>query len=190
MSCFWNRLVLAMLGCSLGFGLAWKKLQIHFLLWLAAITGLIAYHAGMRILVSNTWNSVLHNHADYRRAWFHVRPEEYHLYQKLQVRRWKNKMPTHDPESFNVKTHTWDEIAQTTCQSELVHETNFALSLVPVFFVPAGGVRWFTAAAGVTGMLADSIFIIMQRFNRGRIVKMIDREKRASRKNLKASQQV
>ena len=173
---FWNKLVLMLAGLSVTCIVLWKKLTAQLWLWLAAITGLIAYHIGMRVAVSTGWNAALHNKADYRSPWFQVRPRENRLYQKLKVRRWKNKMPTHDPESFNVKTHSWDEIAQTTCQSELVHETNAALSLLPVFFVPAGGIRWLAALAGMLGMLADSIFVVMQRFNRGRIVKMIDRK--------------
>lgn len=36
------------------------------------------------------------------------------------------------PDTFSSKNHTWVEIAQAMCQSELVHETNIVFSFVPL----------------------------------------------------------
>ena len=49
-------------------------------------------------------------------------------------------MPTYDASAFSHREHSWDEIAQAACQSELVHETNIALSFLPVL-----ASKWFGA---------------------------------------------
>lgn len=153
---------------------AWFGGTLYFTLAVASATS--TYHIAMRRWVGNFWNAVLHNHADYRRRWFRVSQREEHLYQTLQVRRWKNKMPTNDPDSFNPKTHSWEELAQTMCQSELVHETSVVLSFLPLALVPwIGGFPAFL----ITSLLAaavDTLFVMMQRYNRGRIVHLLDRQ--------------
>lgn len=95
------------------------------------------------------------------------------LYEKLQVKRWKNYMPTYNPSRFDPRKRTWDQIAQETCQAELGHETIAVLSFVPI----AAGI-WFgeypvfiltsMAAAGF-----DLMFAVIQRYNRQRIVKYL-----------------
>ena len=76
------------------------------------------------------------------------------------------------PEAFSVRNHTWDEIAQTMCQSELVHETNMILS-----FIPLTASKWFGSfyvflITSVGGAVFDLLFVIMQRYNRARITKI------------------
>lgn len=147
---------------------------IWFTLAVASATG--TYHIVMRRWVGNFWNAVLHNHADYRRRWFRVSQREARLYQKLRVRRWKNKMPTNDPESFSPKTHSWDEVAQTMCQSELVHETSVVLSFLPLLAVPWIGGFFAFLSTSVLVAAVDTLFVMMQRYNRGRIVRLLDRQ--------------
>ena len=65
-------------------------------------------------------------------------------------------MPTYDASAFSHREHSWDEIAQATCQSELVHETNIALSFLPVL-----ASKWFGAC-----------YVAMQRYNQARIIKI------------------
>lgn len=62
------------------------------------------------------------------------------------------------------------------CQAELVHETNMALSFLPLI-----AVRWFGAfyvflITSVCGALFDSVFVVMQRYNRTRVVRMALKE--------------
>ena len=163
---------------TLGLWLLFLRTRRAVLLTLAVTATTITYHIGIRMLSGNLWNARLHNHANYRSAWFRVTPREERLYRRLNVRRWKNKMPTWDPESFNCKTHTWDQLAQTTCQSELVHETNVVMSFLPLAFVPwAGGLAAFLATS-LLAAAADSLFVIMQRYNRSRIVHLLDRQQK------------
>ena len=76
-----------------------------------------------------------------------------------------------EAENFSIKKHTWHEIAQAMCQAELVHETNMALGFLPLI-----AVRWFGAfyvflITSVCGALFDFVFVIMQRYNRTRVVR-------------------
>ena len=69
---------------------------------------------------------------DYRKHWYQVSKSEMKLYEKLRVKKWKNRMPTYNPSLFDPRQHTWEEIAQVTCQAELGHETIVVLSFVPI----------------------------------------------------------
>lgn len=168
--------VCAAVTAALLLGWLYTKSAVLETLLITAVT--VLYHILMRMCVGNFWNARLHNHADYRRRWFQVSPREERLYRKLNVRRWKNKMPTYDPESFNSKTHSWDTLAQTTCQSELVHETNVVLSFLPLAAVPFAGSLPAFLITSLLAAAADSLFVIMQRFNRGRMVQLIDHQQR------------
>ncbi len=140
---------------------------------LAITAGTTAYHFIMRLLVGYIINLLLHNKADYNAAWFKVSEFELRLYNKLRVKKWKGRMGTYDPGSFDAKIHSWEEIAGATCQAELVHEVIIILSFLPMLAAIAFGAF---AAFAVTSVLAagfDAIFVIMQRYNRPRIIKLI-----------------
>ncbi len=131
------------------------------------------YHLGIRLLVGFLYNIKMKNRADYTKKWFQVHSWESKLYQFLKVKTWKSKMPTFNPEDFSIQNHTWDEIIQTMCQSELVHETNIILS-----FIPLTASKWFGSfyvffITSVCSALFDLMFVIMQRYNRARIIKIV-----------------
>ena len=143
------------------------------LLSLTITFGTIAYHSIMRLLVGLVFRTAMHNKADYRKRWYRVSKRELAIYEKLRVKKWKSKMPTYDPTLFDPQIHSWDEIAQAMCQAELVHETIIVLSFLPI----VGGI-WFGAYSVfiVTSILAawlDAMFVIMQRYNRQRVLKLL-----------------
>ena len=117
---------------------------------------------------------MLKNRADYRRRWFRVSAAEQKLYKTLRVKKWKGKMATYDPSCFDPKLHSWDEIAQAMCQAELVHEVIMVYSYLPVLAaIPFGALPVFV----ITSLLAacfDAMFVIMQRYNRPRILKLME----------------
>lgn len=144
-------------------------------IWLTfAITfGTTTYHFIMRWVVAFIYNSIMHNRADYRKRRYRVSEAEKKFYEKLRVKKWKKFMPTYNPSLFDPKQRTWDEIAQATCQAELGHETIAVLSFVPIL---AGHWLGGYPAFMITSVLAamfDMMFVIMQRYNRQRILKLI-----------------
>lgn len=143
-----------------------------------AITfGTFFYHFAMRLLVGHTLDRIMGNKANYQNAWYQLHPFEVRLYKFLQVKKWKGKMPTYDPSCFDPKKHSWDEIAQAMCQAEIVHEVIIVLSFLPLLAViPFGSLGVFLATS-ILAALFDLCFVIMQRFNRPRIIKLIAKER-------------
>ena len=142
---------------------------------LAITFGTIAYHFCVRLMVGTLFNVFMKNRANYTKKWYRVKEWEQKLYVKLKVKKWKNKMPTYDTDAFDVSEHGWDGVAQASCQSELVHETNVVLSLVPIIFSVWFGSLVVFIITSVLGAMYDLIFVIMQRYNRPRMIKMISR---------------
>ena len=141
---------------------------------LAITFGTTSYHVVMRLLVGLTFCVVMQNKADYKKRWYQVGEHEMAFYEKLGIKNWKRKMPTYDHTLFDPRVHTWAKIAQAMCQAELIHETIALLSFLPI----AAGI-WFGAYPVfiVTSVLAagcDMLFVMMQRYNRQRIMKLLE----------------
>ena len=146
-------------------------------LTLAVTFGTISYHLGIRLLVGLFYNTIIKNHADYTKKWYRIHSWENKLYQLLKVKTWKGMMPSYNPEIFSNQKHTWDEIAQAMCQSELVHETNIILSFIPLTASIYFGSFYVFLITSICGAIFDLLFVIIQRYNRPRIVKIALRQK-------------
>ena len=160
------------------FSILYENTSLEILLTLAITLGTVTYHFAMRLLVAFLYHSAMKNRADYSRRWYQVSKAEMRFYEKLRVKRWKNKMPTYSPNTFDPRQHTWDEIAQATCQAEVGHETIAVLSFLPI----AAGVRFGAypvfIITSVLAAVCDMAFVIMQRYNRPRLIKLMELQKR------------
>lgn len=161
----------AILYCTLNIGLLFP-LTITF--------GVTCYHFSARLLIAALIHGRYHNHMDYDRKWFQPHPLEENLYKKLKVKQWKNRMPTYAPGSFSPKEHSWEEIAQATCQAEIDHEINIIISFCPLLLVPVLGSFWAFFITSLLAAMYDTVFVIIQRFNRPRILKLLKNDKRSS----------
>ena len=155
----------------------YMKTYYEVFLSLAITFGTISYHVVMRLLVGLAFCIVMKNRADYKKRWYHVSGHEMAVYERLNVKKWKRRMPTYDRTLFDPRLHTWEKIAQAMCQAELVHETIALLSFLPII----AGI-WFGAypVFVVTSVLAagcDMLFVMMQRYNRQRIMTLLQRER-------------
>jgi len=147
------------------------------LLSIAITLGTVSYHFLMRLVVGYVINGLYHNQFDYSKKWFRERQFEKRLYEILKVKKWKDKMPTFAPEMLDIHIHTWEEIAGAMCQSEVVHLTIVVLSFVPIFASLLYGSFWVFFITSVLSAGVEMMFVIMQRYNRPRIVKLIQRER-------------
>jgi len=151
------------------------------LLFSLAITfGTTAYHFIMRLAVGGVVKAVMHNRADYYRKWFRPRRFEASLYRFLKVKKWKNRMPTYEPETFSLHKHNFDEIAQTMCQSEIVHELIAVLSFLPLFTVPWFGSFPVFLLTSTAAACFDLSFAMMQRYNRPRVIRLAEKKGQSS----------
>lgn len=131
------------------------------------------YHFAMRLLVGMAVPTIRATDA----WWFQAHPFEARLYKALRVRFWKRHMPTYDPKSFSLEDASLQSILQKSCQAEIVHEIIMVLSFLPVLVIPrfgAAGVFWGTS---ILSALMDSLFVIMQRYNRPRLIRIVKKER-------------
>ena len=145
-------------------------------LFSVAITfGTIFYHLAVRLVIGGVIDAKYHNHMDYTRKWFQEKPFERKLYQALRVKKWKKRLPTFNPEDFDLKNRSVEEIIQVSCQAEVVHEVIMPFSFVPILFSIWFGSLGVFVLTSCAAFLFDGIFVIMQRFNRPRLMRLLKR---------------
>lgn len=140
---------------------------------LAIAFGVTAYHFIMRLSVGWLINSCLNNQVDYTKKWFKVCSFEMYLYEILKVKKWKQYMPTFQNNCFDIKQHSLAEIASAACQAEIVHEIIAVLSFIPVILSKWFGSCGVFVITSFIAALIDSSFVMIQRFNRPRLLKLI-----------------
>lgn len=152
--------------------------NISVFLTLAITAGTVCYHLAMRLAVGGFVPALLPEKLNYKNIWFCGKCFETHLYSLLKVKQWKKRMPTYNPEDFSVKKHSAEEIIQTMCVSELTHEINILLSFVPVFFSVLFNSFAAFMITSVIAALFDACFVIMQRYNRPRFVRLLEKQRK------------
>lgn len=144
---------------------------------LAITMGTTLYHFAMRLAVGFFYDRTMNNKADISRWWYQPKGFEKRIYNWLNVKNWKGIMPSYEPELFDPQKHTWNEIAQAMCQAELVHETIILLSFVPILFAKLFGAMPVFLITSFLSAAFDMIFVIMQRYNRPRVVRLAEKKK-------------
>lgn len=135
----------------------------------------ICYHFVIRLVIGNIIGSIKLSQFDPNSFRFRERRFERKLYKALRVKKWKKFAPTYDKRVFSVKDNTFDELARATCRAETTHWLCAAASLVTICFT-----AWFGSLAaflitGILGAFVDLVFIIIQRYNRPRLVHLTER---------------
>lgn len=164
------------LAATVILAISYKVTSSGILLPLAITSGTIAYHFVMRLMVGLAFHATMRNKADYRKRWYQVSKWEMAVYEKLKVKQWKRRMPTYDPALFDPRLHTWEEIVQAMCQAELVHETIAVLSFLPILAGIWFGEYPVFIVTSVLSAACDIVFVIMQRYNRQRVTKLLNRK--------------
>lgn len=156
-------------------GVMYGILSADVFLSLAITFGTTAYHLIVRLLSGAVFGRAVKLWWNYTKGWFQVRPWEMKLYKSLNVKAWKDKMPTYSPEDFSPRIHTWEEIAVAMCRSELVHEANAVLSFLPLAASIWLGAFWVFLITSLCGAAFDLSLVAIQRYNRARIAKIASR---------------
>ncbi len=134
-----------------------------------------SYHFVMRLVVGFGIDKFHKGDFDYNSKWFQPKKFEKKLYKILKVKKWKSHIPTWSPENFETKRHTLPEIVAAMCNAEVVHEIIIVLSFAPILFSLEYGVPAVFIITSILSATIDMIFVIVQRYNRPRIVKIINR---------------
>ena len=152
------------------------------ILWTGITAFTIMYHFWVRIIMGNV-SKIFKNKINYKQSFFKERKFEKKLYKILRVKDWKGKALTYNPESFSLKEHSLDEIANTMCKSEVDHWINEIISVSTLLFAIPWGELWIFAITALAAMIFDSQFIIIQRYNRPRVLKIIYKEEKKTLTN-------
>lgn len=140
------------------------------ILWIGIAAFTLMYHFWVRIIMGNVLKLFK---VHYSQWWFREKSFEKNLYKALQVKKWKDKALTYNPELFSVKEYSPEEMANTMSKVERDHWINELISLSTLLFIiPWGGV-WFFLLTAIFAMLFDAQFIVIQRYNRPRIIKLL-----------------
>ena len=152
-----------------------------FVLWTGITAFTIMYHFWVRIIMGNV-SKLFRKHIKYNQWWFKERKFEKSFYKILRVKEWKGKALTYNPESFSLKKHSLEEIANTMSKSEVDHWINEAISLSTLLFAIPWGEFWIFLVSAIVAMIFDSQFIIIQRYNRPRVIKILEKESNIKKK--------
>ena len=171
---FMDTVIILMVVCAaVCFALYYSGLVRHgALLWTGISAFTIVYHFKGRLIMgeqTKKWN------ISYTHPFFRERKFERKLYKLLRVRDWRGKVLTYDPAAFDLKAHTLPEIANTMSKSEVDHWINELISLSTLLFGLIWGETWAFALTAFIAMLFDGQFILVQRYNRPRVVSLINR---------------
>ena len=155
---------------------AYHLLHQDWLLPLAVSFGTAAYHFVMRLAVGYTIPKLTGYDFDYKHPWFQPRNWEPAFYKIINIKSWKGALPTYSPSQFSMQENSIYRIIQNMCGAEIVHEVIMILSFLPQLTVPVFGSFWVFLITSVLAALYDSIFIMAQRFNRPRLVRIYEKQ--------------
>lgn len=136
------------------------------------------YHFFMRLCVGESINLVFKNktfNQDF--LLFKIHKFEPELYKKIAVKKWKAEAITANPQSFNPSLVSMERLLHNMIQAELVHEIIMVLSFIPLLFIIPFGAPAVFIGTSIFGFLIDLKYVIIQRYNRPRVIKIINREK-------------
>ncbi|MBE6677829.1 MAG: hypothetical protein E7597_03440 [Ruminococcaceae bacterium] len=142
--------------------------------WIGVVSFTVLYHFGLRIFMGEVTKRF---DFDYNHPWFKERTFEKKLYKWLRVRKWKDKVLTFDTEAYNFKNRSLDQLATTMTKSETDHWINEIISVTSIFLALVFGYWQAFIVSAVVAMIFDAQFIVVQRYNRPIVLRLMDRLK-------------
>ena len=139
------------------------------------ITLTVFYQFAMRLTVGE-WISARFRKRDFPqdRFGFPIRAFEKDLYKRWNVKRRKKSVITAKPELFDLRRLSPRELLHNVLQAELVHRVSMGLSLLPLLFIFPFGMPCFMIAASALGCLIDFKYMVIQRYNRPRVIRYME----------------
>ena len=144
-------------------------------LWIGVVSFMILYHFGLRLIMGVFTKRI---GIEYTHPFFRQRKFEKKLYKLLRVREWRDKVLTFEPDEFLMSKRTLTQIANTMAKAETDHWINEIISVTAIFFSLIWGMFPIFLITSVAAMLFDAQFILLQRFQRPKVVRLIEAEKR------------
>ena len=161
------------LGCFYG-----GKIENKVVLWIGIVAFTIMYHFWVRIIMGNVLK-LFKRHITYKQGFFREKKFEEKIYKLIRVKEWKDKVLTYAPAEFDLKENSLETVANNMAKAELDHWINSLISLSTISFGTIFNVTYLPfIISAIFAMVFETQFIILQRFNRPRVVKLLEREER------------
>lgn len=141
----------------------------------ASITFLtVSYHFLMRLAVGEAV-TVIYKNREFKTEnfFFKTRSFEPALYERLGVKRWKDKALTAKPEQFKVSKNAISVLLHNICQAQLVHAVIVILSFVPLFLIIPFGAPAVFIITSFFAAAVDAKYVIIQRYNLPRAKRLL-----------------
>lgn len=145
--------------------------------WIGMVTFTIMYHFWVRIIMGNVLK-LFKKHITYKQYFFKEKKFEKKFYDLIKVKLWKDKVLTYAPQEFDLKENSLETVANNMAKAELDHWINSLISISTIFFGFISNVFWPFVVSAIFAMAFETQFIVLQRYNRPRVVKIIEREER------------
>lgn len=143
----------------------------------------VFYHFAMRIAAGEAITLIYRKREfNYDSSWYMEKPFERKLYKTLKVKKWKSEAITAKPYQFDIRNRTYDELLHNMTQAEVVHEIAMVLSFVPLLLIIPYGAPAVFIITSILSCMLDSCFVMIQRFNRPRLLKLKKAMDRKDRK--------
>jgi hypothetical protein len=170
-------LIIAIVLC-LVFSCFYCYFSVNWLKSVAITFGIVAYHFLIRFASPVILLTFFRKKYNYKSKWFQPKSCEQNLYNFLKVKKWKSYIFifTYNPNEFSLKIHNADEVVNNMCHAEAVHELIVALCFTSLLFAIPFGAFWVFLITAVLSALFDCIFVIIQRYNRPRVVQVLEKK--------------
>ena len=144
----------------------------------------VTYHFVMRLMVGQTV-SMIYKNREFRMdsLGFRMHSFEPELYRKLKVKKWKANMITAKPEQFDLKKNNLESLLHNMAQAEFVHRVIMVLSFLPLLLIIPYGAPVVFFVTSVLACLIDLQFVIIQRYNRPRVERLVEMTKKRKNNN-------
>ena len=104
--------------------------------------------------------------------WFKQNSMEKAFYKKIKVKQWKDKFPTYDSKLFTINSESKENIIKAMIQSENVHLLLVFFSFIPLLLSHYFGHFCIMLLLCVIFSAVHIPFVIIQRYNLPRIIKL------------------
>lgn len=145
--------------------------------WIGMVTFTIMYHFWVRIIMGNVLK-LFKKHITYKQYFFKEKKFEKKFYDLIKVKSWKDKVLTYAPQEFDLKENSLETVANNMAKAELDHWINSLISISTISFGFFSNVFWPFIVSAIFAMAFETQFIVLQRYNRPRVVKIIEREEK------------
>ena len=168
-----------MVVMTLFFVILYRKFGQGWMLTLYVTFLTISYHFVMRLIVGELITVRYRNRKfNLNSVGFRIYRFEPELYKRLNVKKRKKNIVTAKPEQFDISRNSTEALLHNIAQAELVHRIIMVLSFVPLLLIIPYGTPIIFIITSIFACLIDLQFVIIQRYNRPRVMKLMEMSKK------------